>query len=92
MRSPFFDLFFKAPTFFDPDADGVVRVADTIKGLLVLGLADKYASYAAYALHAAFSYSTSESWIPARDATLPIKVKNLERTRWGKVSSAFSLS
>ncbi|KAJ7920182.1 hypothetical protein B0H13DRAFT_1987346 [Mycena leptocephala] len=78
-----------APTFFDPDADGVVRVADTIKGLLVLGLADKYASYAAYALHAAFSYSTSESWIPARDATLPIKVKNLERTRWGKNWGSF---
>ncbi|KAJ7462528.1 hypothetical protein FB451DRAFT_1266935 [Mycena latifolia] len=72
------------PTFFDPDADGVVRVEDTVKGLLVLGLTEKNASYAAYALHAAFSYSTGESWVPARDATLPIKVKNLGRTRWGK--------
>ncbi|KAH8826946.1 hypothetical protein DL96DRAFT_1710101 [Flagelloscypha sp. PMI_526] len=79
----------RTPTFFDTDGDGVVRIEDTIKGLIVLGLEDKYAWYAAYALHTTFSYSTSESWIPAWDTTLPIRVKNLNNTRWGKNWGSF---
>ncbi|KAL1685857.1 hypothetical protein GGG16DRAFT_97456 [Schizophyllum commune] len=72
------------PTFFDPDADGVVNINDTIKGLIVLGLEDKYATYAAYALHTIFSYSTSNSWVPAMDTNLPIHVNKMNDTRWGK--------
>ncbi|EEB94283.1 hypothetical protein MPER_06923, partial [Moniliophthora perniciosa FA553] len=53
----------KPPTFFDPDADGVVKFTDTQKGFVLLGLEEKYAKIAAYALHSTFSslplYSTS---------------------------------
>ncbi|KAJ7699300.1 hypothetical protein B0H17DRAFT_306718 [Mycena rosella] len=79
----------KTPTFFDTDADGVVRFDDTVKGLIVLGLEEKNARYAAYALHGAFSYSTSDSWIPARDTSLPINVSRLNNTRWGKNWGSF---
>ncbi|KAL1746775.1 hypothetical protein HDZ31DRAFT_33432 [Schizophyllum fasciatum] len=72
------------PTFFDPDADGVVNLNDTVKGLIVLGLDHKYATYAAYALHTIFSYSTSDSWVPSMDTSLPIHVNKMNNTRWGK--------
>lgn len=72
------------PTFFDTDADGVVRVEHTIKGLIILGLQKDQAKYAAYALHIIFSYSTSDSWIPSRDITLPVNVRKMNSTRWGK--------
>ncbi|KAI0317608.1 hypothetical protein OF83DRAFT_1058384 [Amylostereum chailletii] len=73
------------PTLFDPDADGIVNFADTQRGFTLLGLEEKYAKIAAYALHTTFSYSTSDSWfsIPDRN-TLPIKISNLPKTRWGK--------
>ncbi|KAF5362766.1 hypothetical protein D9758_011720 [Tetrapyrgos nigripes] len=73
----------KVPTFFDTDGNGVVNVADTTKGLIVLGLDEKNSKYAAYALHAIFSYPTGDAWVPT-DTTLPINVSNMERTRWGK--------
>lgn len=47
----------KTPTFFDVDGDGTVTVADTIKGLIVLGLDETNSKYAAYALHAVFRYA-----------------------------------
>ncbi|THU87068.1 hypothetical protein K435DRAFT_762888 [Dendrothele bispora CBS 962.96] len=73
----------KMPTFFDADGDGFVNVNDTIKGLIVMGLDEKNSKYAAYALHAIFSYPTGDSWVPT-DTTLPINVNNMNRTRWGK--------
>ncbi|KAK7451190.1 hypothetical protein VKT23_012522 [Stygiomarasmius scandens] len=73
----------KTPTFFDTDGNGIVNVADTTKGLIVLGLDEKNAKYAAYALHAIFSYPTGDTWVPT-DTTLPINVNNMNRTRWGK--------
>ncbi|PBK95746.1 hypothetical protein ARMGADRAFT_925197 [Armillaria gallica] len=72
------------PTFFDTNGDGVVSFDDTVRGLIVLGLEDKYARYAAYALHTVFSYPTSDSWIPSMDFNLPIRVNKLSNTRWGK--------
>ena len=77
------------PTFFDPDADGVVRFDDTKKGLIVLGMAEGTAHYAAYALHTVFSYSTSESWVPSMDTQFPIRIKNMDKTRWGKNWGSF---
>ncbi|EIM82825.1 uncharacterized protein STEHIDRAFT_102234 [Stereum hirsutum FP-91666 SS1] len=74
----------KTPTFFDTDGDGIVHLEDTVRGLIVLGLDEKNARYAAYALHAVFSYPTSESWIPARDMTVPIRINKMKDTRWGK--------
>ncbi|KAJ6546714.1 hypothetical protein DFH09DRAFT_1281827 [Mycena vulgaris] len=79
----------KTPTFFDPDRDGIVQVQDTINGLIVLGLAPKSATYAAYALHGAFSYSTSDSWIPSKDTALPIHIDKMNDTRWGKNWGSF---
>ncbi|KAJ7699635.1 hypothetical protein B0H17DRAFT_1049098 [Mycena rosella] len=83
------DAKIQTPTFFDTDADGIVCVADTIKGLVVLGLEETNARYAAYALHTAFSYSTSDSWIPNRDTSLPINVSKMNNTRWGKNWGSF---
>lgn len=74
----------QTPTFFDPDADGIILVPDTVRGLMLLGLPAKIATYAAYALHTAFSYSTSDSWIPALGTSLPIRVSKMGGTRWGK--------
>ncbi|KAK0503636.1 hypothetical protein EDD18DRAFT_1098986 [Armillaria luteobubalina] len=72
------------PMFFDTNGDGVVSFDDTVRGLIVLGLEDKYARYAAYALHTVFSYPTSDSWIPSADLNLPIRVNKMNNTRWGK--------
>lgn len=71
-------------TFFDTNGDGIVSFDDTVRGLIVLGLEDKYARYAAYALHTVFSYPTSDSWIPSADFNLPIRVNKMSNTRWGK--------
>ncbi|KAF9078583.1 hypothetical protein BDP27DRAFT_1309824 [Rhodocollybia butyracea] len=73
----------KTPTFFDVDGDGKVSISDTIKGLIVLGLDEKNSRYAAYALHAIFSFPTGTAWIPT-DTNLPITVSNMSRTRWGR--------
>ncbi|KIK68344.1 hypothetical protein GYMLUDRAFT_80817 [Collybiopsis luxurians FD-317 M1] len=73
----------KTPTFFDTDGDGTVTVSDTIKGLVVMGLDEKNSTYAAYALHAIFSFPTGTSWIPT-DTNLPITISNMSRTRWGR--------
>ncbi|KAH8926611.1 hypothetical protein BT69DRAFT_1331109, partial [Atractiella rhizophila] len=70
------------PTFFDADGDGIVHKSDTIKGLQVLGLDESKASYAALALHTIFGYATQEGWVP--DTAMPIRVKNMGRTRWGR--------
>ena len=72
------------PTFFDSDADGIVKLEDTRKGLISLGLQDDYANYAAYALHLIFSFSTSNSWIPSLDRTLSVNISKMNNTRWGK--------
>ncbi|KAF8578126.1 hypothetical protein K439DRAFT_1362995 [Ramaria rubella] len=72
------------PTFFDPDADGVVNVQDTIRGLILLGMDEKNAKYAAYALHGVFTYPTSEGWLPVLSTALPIHATNMGRTRWGR--------
>ncbi|KAF9037841.1 hypothetical protein BDZ89DRAFT_1219708 [Hymenopellis radicata] len=80
----------KPPTFFDPDADGIVKFADTQKGFVLLGLEEKYAKIAAYALHTTFrqsSFSTSNSWDPrasALNSEMPIHVDKMSQTRWGK--------
>ncbi|KAJ6532402.1 hypothetical protein B0H19DRAFT_1187437 [Mycena capillaripes] len=79
----------KTPTFFDRDGDGIVQVQHTIDGLIVLGLAEKSATYAAYVLHGVFSYSTSDSWIPSKDTALPIHVDKMNATRWGKNWGSF---
>ncbi|KAF5355403.1 hypothetical protein D9757_012554 [Collybiopsis confluens] len=73
----------KTPTFFDANGDGTVTISDTIKGLIVLGLDEKNSKYAAYALHAIFSFPTGTSWIPT-DTNLPVTVSNMSRTRWGR--------
>jgi len=72
------------PTFFDQDADGVVTVPDTVRGLILLGLDEQSAKYAAYALHAIFSYPTSENWLPELNSALPIHIARMGSTRWGK--------
>ncbi|KAG7444148.1 uncharacterized protein BT62DRAFT_900581 [Guyanagaster necrorhizus] len=72
------------PTFFDTNGDGVVSLDDTIRGLIVLGLEDKYARYAGYALHTVFSYPTSDSWMPSANINLPIHVNKLSNTPWGR--------
>ncbi|KAF7982600.1 hypothetical protein HWV62_27626 [Athelia sp. TMB] len=74
----------KTPTFFDPNADGIVGIPDTTKGLVLLGLDESTAGYAAIALHGIFSYPTSDSWVPHPDKTMPIHVANMHKTRWGK--------
>ena len=79
----------KAPTFFDQDADGVVAVADTVRGLELLGLDEKSAKYVAYALHTVFSYATSDKWFPRLDTTMPIHVARMSKTRWGKNWGSF---
>ncbi|KAJ7115343.1 hypothetical protein C8R44DRAFT_832856 [Mycena epipterygia] len=71
----------KTPTFFDRDGDGIVQVQDTIDGLIILGLAEKSATYGAY--------STSESWIPSKDTALPIHIDKMNDTRWGKNWGSF---
>ena len=53
-------------------------VADTVRGLV---LDEKNATYAAYTLHAVFSYSTSDDWLPHLYKALPIHVANMGRTR-----------
>ena len=57
---------------------------ETVRGLVLLGLDEKIANYAAYALHSIFSYSTSENWIPSFNSDLPINVARMGRTRWGR--------
>lgn len=61
-----------------------MEVPDTTRGLVLLGLDEKNAKYAAYALHAVFSYPTSEKWLPELNSTLPIHVANMGKTRWGR--------
>ncbi|KAF7340769.1 Caleosin domain-containing protein [Mycena sanguinolenta] len=73
----------RRPTFFDPGADGIVNVADTQRGFVLLGLSNSYAAIMAYALHSTFSYSTAESWIP-NVSTMPIKIDNISKTLWGR--------
>ncbi|KAI0309721.1 hypothetical protein OF83DRAFT_1071600 [Amylostereum chailletii] len=91
------------PTFFNPDADGVVNFADTQRGFVLLGLEERYAKIAAYALHSTFTYvfpashcvsylsivscrySTADAWLTVPNvSTLPVKITNLPKTRWGK--------
>ncbi|KAJ7893994.1 hypothetical protein B0H13DRAFT_2276565, partial [Mycena leptocephala] len=77
----------KPPTFFDPDADGIVKFSDTQKGFTLLGLDEKHAKIAAYALHSTFSFSTSNTWNPkasALSADMPIHIDKMSQTRWGK--------
>jgi hypothetical protein len=61
-----------------------VTVPDTVRGLILLGLEEKFAKYAAYALHAIFSYPTSENWLPGLNSALPIHIARMGSTRWGK--------
>ena len=75
---------FQTPTFFDPNADGIVKVPDTIRGLILLGLDSQNAKYAAYALHAMFSYPTSDKWLPSFGLDLPIQIARMGRTSWGR--------
>ncbi|KAL0581767.1 hypothetical protein V5O48_000244 [Marasmius crinis-equi] len=80
----------KTPTFFNPTGDGIVKMTDTQKGFVALGLEDRYAKIAAWALHSTFSYPTSESWnptsllSPSSGYEFPIKVENMDKTKWGK--------
>ncbi|KAG7093272.1 hypothetical protein E1B28_006955 [Marasmius oreades] len=80
----------KTPTFFDPDGDGIVKLSDTCKGFVAIGLEENYAKAAAYALHSTFSYPTSESWNPVplihpkSGYEFPIKIENMVKTKWGK--------
>ena len=80
---------FQTPTFFDPDADGIVKVSDTIRGLILLGLGNQNAKYAAYALHAMFAYATSEKWLPNFGLDLPIYIARMGRTSWGRNWGSF---
>ncbi|KAJ7611169.1 hypothetical protein FB45DRAFT_1037506 [Roridomyces roridus] len=61
----------------------------TMQGLMVLGLDEKTSKYAAYALHAVFSYPTGTAWVPT-DTNLPITITNMSRTRWGRDWGQFS--
>ncbi|KAJ7888615.1 hypothetical protein B0H14DRAFT_3714822 [Mycena olivaceomarginata] len=75
----------RAPTFFDPDADGIVNFADTQRGFTLLGLKESQAKIAAYALHSTFTYSTADAWLTIPNAsTMPVKIDNISNTRWGK--------
>jgi hypothetical protein len=55
-----------------------------MRGFVLLGLDEKSAWYAAFALHALFAYPTSESWWPWIDKQLPINVARMGRTSWGR--------
>ncbi|KAF8125905.1 hypothetical protein K438DRAFT_1790833 [Mycena galopus ATCC 62051] len=72
----------RTPTFFDPDANGIVNVGDTRRGFALLGLPNRVAKILAYALHSTFTYSTAGAWLP-QTSTLPIKIDNMSKTRWG---------
>jgi hypothetical protein len=61
-----------------------VKVSDTIRGLILLGLDEKNAKYAAYALHVVFAYPTSDKWLPVLDMKLPINIARMGRTSWGR--------
>ncbi|KAI0031649.1 hypothetical protein K488DRAFT_78965 [Vararia minispora EC-137] len=75
----------RPPTFFDPDADGIANLADTQRGFTLLGLKEKHAKIAAYALHSTFTYSTADAWLTVPNtSTLPVKIDNIARTRWGR--------
>ncbi|KAF7340771.1 Caleosin domain-containing protein [Mycena sanguinolenta] len=75
----------QAPTFFDPDADGIVNFADTQRGFALLGLKENHAKIAAYALHSTFTYSTADAWLTIPNtSTLPVKIDNISNTRWGR--------
>jgi len=75
----------RAPTFFDPDADGIVNFADTQRGFALLGLKENHAKIAAYALHSTFTYSTADAWLTIPNtSTLPVKIDNISNTRWGR--------
>ncbi|KAK7028503.1 Caleosin domain-containing protein [Favolaschia claudopus] len=75
----------RAPTFFDPNADGIVELADTQRGFALLGLKEQYAKIAAYALHSTFTYSTADAWLTIPNtSTLPVKIDNISNTRWGR--------
>ena len=64
--------------------DHIVSVPDTVRGLVLLGLPERYANYAAYALHAVFSYPTSDNWLPGLSKAMPIHIAKMDRTCWGK--------
>ncbi|KAF7333396.1 Caleosin domain-containing protein [Mycena venus] len=75
----------RAPTFFDPDSDGIVNFADTQRGFTLLGLQENHAKIAAYALHSTFTYSTADAWLTIPNtSTLPVKIDNISNTRWGR--------
>jgi hypothetical protein len=52
--------------------------------LVLLGLNEKNAKYAAYALHGVFSYPTSGKLFPGLDTKLPIHIERMGKTRWGR--------
>ncbi|KAL0057088.1 hypothetical protein AAF712_016288 [Marasmius tenuissimus] len=80
----------QTPTFFNPAGDGIVNMTDTQKGFVALGLEDRYAKIAAWALHSTFSYPTSESWNPTSlihpksGYEFPVRVENMDKTKWGR--------
>ncbi|KAJ7133660.1 hypothetical protein C8R43DRAFT_956505 [Mycena crocata] len=75
----------RAPTFFNPDADGIVKFADTQRGFTLLGLKENHAKIAAYALHSTFTYSTADAWLTIPNtSTMPVKIDNISNTRWGR--------
>ena len=57
---------------------------DTIRGLVLLGMDEKYAKYAAFALHIVFAYPTSDKWWSWINSELPIHVARMGRTSWGR--------
>ncbi|VDC02218.1 unnamed protein product [Peniophora sp. CBMAI 1063] len=74
----------RPPTLFDPDADGVVNFDDTQKGFVLLGLPEKQARIAAYALHTTFTYSTADSWLSLPGKQMLVQIDNIHKTRWGR--------
>jgi hypothetical protein len=55
-----------------------------MRGLILLGLDEKKAKYAAYALHLVFAYPTSDKWLPMLGMNLPIHVARMGTTSWGR--------
>ncbi|KAF8184056.1 hypothetical protein K438DRAFT_2020424 [Mycena galopus ATCC 62051] len=73
----------RTPTFFDPDANGIVNVCGRHPTwLCTSGSPKPHREILAYALHSTFTYSTAGAWFP-QTSTLPIKIDNMSKTCWG---------
>jgi hypothetical protein len=74
-------------TFFDPDHDGIIWPLDTFRGFHALGFGILLSLFAAFIIHANFSYPTLDTWIP--DPFFRLYLKNIHMCKHGSDTNTY---